>query len=43
MLIAGLLLIAIGMMIGSDGTIGMKIYFAGFVIVGALFSAWTLK
>lgn len=43
MLITGFLLIALGMMIGSDGTIGMKIYFAGFVIVSILFSIWTMK
>jgi len=43
MLITGLLLIALGMMIGGDGTIGMKIYFAGFIIISILFSAWTMK
>lgn len=43
MFIGGLLLMTAGMLIGSTDAIGMKIYAAGFAIVGLLFSLWTMK
>jgi len=43
MIIVGLILVAMGMMIGGNGTVGMKIYAGGFGILGILFSAWTMK